>query len=443
MPVSGPRRPTLIVLVVLIGVLLRAGIMLTAPERLLDDRDTYVGLATGIAEGRGFSIPGTTQPTAYRPVLYPLLLSIGIRWAPSVWIAAVNLLAAAATIVLTWLLARRLSLDGRGPLIAATLIAVDPLLALYTAYPMTEMFFTALVAALLVCAFPPGQRGRPYSWRRAVAVGGLFGLAALSRPSVWAFGGLWAAMSLLHAVWRRFCHTGEQPALRVTNWVIVAGTALLVVAPWGIRNWMLFERPILMTTHGGYTILLGNNAAFYEEVVAQPLGTVWDGSQGPGQGAWVSRLHAEMDAAGLETDLERDRFMSRRAWETIREHPLLFVRASLLRLLRFWNIVPSGPSAEAVPPALRWSVGFCYAVYWLLALGGAWHALRSRDVRWWTLVLLAVSFSLVHTLYWSNARMRAPVMPAVAVLAAWTCERRTRHLLHRSIRVHANGDERR
>jgi len=425
MPPAGLRR---LFLIVLIGLFVRAGVMLSAPQRLLDDRDTYVGLALGIAEGRGFSIPETDQPTAYRPVLYPLLLSVGIRFAPILWVAIINLAATAAAIVATWWIARRLSLDDRGALIAAGLLALDPLLMLYAAYPMTETLCLSLVAMLLAAAFTTADR---LSAPRAVLVGLLFGLAALCRPSVWAFGGLWAGLSVAHAVWTRYRSPDDTSTLPVRTWGIVAGTVLLVVAPWVIRNWIVFGQPILMTTHGGYTILLGNNEAFYEEVVAQPLGTVWDGSRGPGQSAWVNGLHAEMNAAGLKTDLERDRFMSHRARETIRQHPDLFVRAVMLRLLRFWNVVPSGPSAAAVPTVVRWGVGAFFVTYWLLAIGGVWHAVRSGDVRWWTLLLLVVSFSLVHTLYWSNARMRAPVMPAVAVLAAWTAESLLRRCVKR------------
>ena len=37
--------------------------------------------------------------------------------------------------------------------------------------------------------------------------------------------------------------------------VLVLGLSLVVV-PWGIRNLIVFGRPIITTTHGGYTLLL-------------------------------------------------------------------------------------------------------------------------------------------------------------------------------------------
>jgi hypothetical protein len=33
-------------------------------------------------------------------------------------------------------------------------------------------------------------------------------------------------------------------------------------------------------------------------------------------------------------------------------------------------------------------------------------------------ILLALVFTAVHTFYWTNIRMRAPLMPAVAIAAA-------------------------
>jgi hypothetical protein len=63
--------------------------------------------------------------------------------------------------------------------------------------------------------------------------------------------------------------------------------------------------------------------------------------------------------------------------------------------------------------------------YGLLFFGCAWAIIRFSQADWrhWTpLLLLLVAFSLVHTVYWSNVRMRAPLVPAIALLAAtgWT-----------------------
>jgi hypothetical protein len=199
---------------------------------------------------------------------------------------------------------------------------------------------------------------------------------------------------------------------------LVLLAAAVTVAPWAVRNWLQFGRPILTTTHGGYTLLLGNNPAFYAEVVDQPLGTVWDGSHGPGQEAWIDSVHREMEQADVDSEIDADRWMSRRAWRHITDDPRHFAQACLLRFVSFWNIVPSGPAAADVSPFVRYGTGAYYAVVFGLALVGTVKVLCTAAARWMPLVLLIASFSAVHLVYWSNVRMRAPVMPAVALLAA-------------------------
>jgi hypothetical protein len=67
---------------------------------------------------------------------------------------------------------------------------------------------------------------------------------------------------------------------------------------------------------------------------------------------------------------------------------------------------------------VRWGI----AIFYLLELGaavlGLWRLRRDEWVVWWPLVLLVLSFALVHVVYWSNLRMRAPVEPVLALLAA-------------------------
>jgi hypothetical protein len=58
------------------------------------------------------------------------------------------------------------------------------------------------------------------------------------------------------------------------------------------------------------------------------------------------------------------------------------------------------------------------AVYALAAVG-VWK-LRWKLVRppWLYGLLLCLAFTAVHTFYWTNLRMRAPLMPFVALVAA-------------------------
>src|SRR5436309_2095528 len=61
----------------MIGLGLRLFIILNQASQLTVDRDAYLGIATSVVEGRAYSSPGSTDPTAFRPPLYPLVLAIG------------------------------------------------------------------------------------------------------------------------------------------------------------------------------------------------------------------------------------------------------------------------------------------------------------------------------------------------------------------------------
>lgn len=411
------RRLLLAICLVALG--LRGAMVWERRGELTEDRDAYLGLAAGLAAGRGYSSPGSTHPTAYRPPLYPLLLAASpvaeIGW----WVATLHLAAGVGTVWFTVRLGGQLGLRPALALGAGLLVAVDPLLVRYASQPMTETVCTLLTALLLTV----WQRwwGQPTLWS-ALSVGVLLGLGVLCRPTLWAYAvllGVWAAVR-----WPREASPGDAQAAprRERPWrsaCLALGVGLgVVVGPWVLRNWLVFGVPVLTTTHGGYTLLLGNNPAFYHEVVRQPWGTVWDGSRGPGQQAWVESIERELDSAGVRGEVARDRWMSARAWAQISDDPAGFAWACLHRLASLWHILPRGPAAEGWPTALLWGVGTFYLLEWGGVVIGVVSVLRSRDRRWEPLLLLLAAFTAVHLAYWTNVRMRAPLVPALALLAA-------------------------
>ena len=384
--------------VLLIAALLRLGFICWRPASLHEDRDLYWGIAQRIVAGDGFVHPELGHPTAYRPPLYPLLLAAIIGCGGGLkTLAAVQIILGTATVGMTWLLARRLSL-GRNTLIAAMLVAVNPLLVQATSLAMTETLCTFLVTACLLAAMT----------ERRVMLGLLVGLAALCRPTMFAFAGLSVIVFLL----RRF----RQDSSPDRGWrrpAIVAITCIIVIAPWAVRNWSMFGKPIITTTHGGYTLLLGNNDEAYREEISQPSGSLWDSRP------WQQSLEEDLQTAGiaLSDELARDRWMSERAWDWIARHPREFAAACWLRIKRFWNVSPAGADAAGLPIIARWILAAFYSFELLAAAIGLWRLHRDEWSTWWPLIVLIVSLSLVHLVYWSNLRMRAPIEPALALLA--------------------------
>lgn len=422
----------------LIGLLAVAlGLRLAVVQRwlpqLTDDRDGYLALAASVVEGQGYISQETGRPTAYRPPLYPLMIAALRCFGDSAWpLGIVQALLGTATVALTVWLGCRL-LGPRPALLAAALVAFDPLLLQYTTQAMTETLFTFLTTALLTLT----ATKNPSTWgvRRQVAVGVLLGLSGLCRPTVWAWPALLAGGCLLGA-WLSLGFRGAIEFL-AKSWPIAAA-AIAVVLPWFARNMVVLGSPVATTTHGGYTLLLANNPVVYREEVDQPWGVTWeDAPEGRRQGDWYAELLRQKDVelGPAADELASDRWMSARARQHIRDEPVTFLRAMGLRVRRLWNVAPLGAAASRYPAWIRWAVGLWYSVLFLAAFVGILRVAKSvRDstavasreasdaakvTRWWApLFLLLVSVTLVHSVYWSNARMRAPLMPAVCVLAA-------------------------
>jgi hypothetical protein len=199
--------------------------------------------------------------------------------------------------------------------------------------------------------------------------------------------------------------------LRLLGWF--ASAAVVVLAPWAVRNQWRFGQPILTTTHGGYTLLLGNNPEFYEYLRCGPPGGVWDA------GRW------NVAQAPAADELQADRQAYAKAWQNIRREPGMFLYAAGVRVGRLWAPTPHRVVADAGgwPAAGRYAIALWYLVELPLAAVGAWAVLRrgfgGRTARWLILaaVLQAVTWTAMHAVYWSNMRMRAPLMPAIAIAA--------------------------
>ena len=99
----------------------------------------------------------------------------------------------------------------------------------------------------------------------------------------------------------------------------------------------------------------------------------------------------------------------------------MFAYSSLVKVGRLWGFVPHQVDPrESVPcRLLRYAVGAWYVVVFVLAVVGIYGlGRRMWRVPWLWGILLCLSLTAVHAFYWSNLRMRAPLMPVIALVAA-------------------------
>jgi 4-amino-4-deoxy-L-arabinose transferase-like glycosyltransferase len=411
------KKATWLTILLLTASLAVRGAYLALGPTDFPDVDAYGYLARQCVEHGEYARAG--RPTAFRPPLYPLVLAVvaclqsagGGSPLDPVGIALLHLAVGLGTVYLTLLLGRRLRLGGFAYL-AAGLVAVDPLLVYHSGLVMTETLFTLLVVALLMgLVASVGDRQDVNSARptgrgvvRPLIAGVLFGLAALCRPTIWAYLPLVVIAWVVHG---RARSQGNWKAVLVPIGCILVAMGL-TVAPWALRNWRVLGYPVVTTTHGGETFWRANNRWFYDACIRD------------GAAAWQDTAGWEQRRAGVTAGLgefEADQACYREAWATMRGRPADFVRAVLYRWRALWR---PWPSAAVYGRSAALAIGIFYSLQFLCALIGF---CRRATWRWtWVLLsLLLVSVTAVHAFYWTDLRMRAPLMPAIALLAAAGC----------------------
>jgi hypothetical protein len=261
-------------------------------------------------------------------------------------------------------------------------------------------------------------------------------LAALCRPAFL----LWTFAAGVVLWWRAFTKRsiandnsrGPTARGRIANNLRAPAAfalgALVVLCPWVIRNQIQFGRPIVTTTHGGYTLLLANNPEFYDWLRSGSWGSVWQ----------ADRFNAEWERRRPRDELQADRLAYDNAWQTIRSQPGTFLYACAVRIGRFWSPLPHQLTAEETPlhRLSRYAVALWYVAEFLLAIAGIWRLSRCSPsplpsspvpLSHWALkcpalmrggLLLVLCLLAGHVVYWTDMRMRAPIMPVVATLAA-------------------------
>ncbi len=392
--------------------------MLAMAPSLANDPDAYRNVAWHIYNDHTIGMWNQefnmVTPTATRPPLYPLLVSVvHCLDLPSVEadIALYRLLhvvLGVASVWAVWRLGQSWGLPPGGSLLAAGLFTLDPILLNQSAQVMTETLAT-LLGLLALLAITRSARETSIRW--SLAAGALLGLCVLCRPTFLVWLVAVAAMML------PFRSSGTRRFVRIG--ALLAAVAAML-APWAIRNQIVFGRPVITTTHGGFTLLLANNPQFYEYLRSAPWGSTWDAEQL--YRGWEREQHLIDTPSGLAVDeVDADRAAYASAWENIRSEPEMFAYACLVRVGRLWGILPhqTNRAESASRRGMRYAVAIWYATELSLAAAGLW-ALSGKMWRapWIWGTLLLASFTVVHAFYWTDLRMRAPLVGVVALLAA-------------------------
>jgi 4-amino-4-deoxy-L-arabinose transferase-like glycosyltransferase len=360
------------------------------PPPGLDDQFYFSALPKLLADGQGFIAPfrfafrDQIVATAEHPPLYSVVLAgpakLGLTSPDAQRLAGAVF--GAGTIATVGLLGRRVA-GQRAGLVAAGLAAVYPTLVATDGALMSESLLGLFVALVLLAAH---RLVEAPTAGRAATLGAVAALAALTRGE---------ALLLLPLVL-------VPVLLRPAGWraALVAALAFLVVlAPWTARNWIVFDRPVLIATNSGTAVAGANCDATY---YGDKLGGWW---------MQCIREHPGTNEAEHHSMALRDGV--RYAGDHLGRLPIVLAA----RLGRVWSLydpfqIPEGRSARVQKLGVM-----MFFLLVPLAVAGA-LILRRRGVGVWILLVPFVVVSVVALVAYGNLRFREPAELSLVVLAA-------------------------
>jgi asparagine N-glycosylation enzyme membrane subunit Stt3 len=413
-PMSGlvERNGGRAVLVVLAAILL-LGFGLRAREAWngrapVYDAAAYAKIAANLDEGNGFTVgPTATQPSSdYSPGL-PLLVAAIYELTGGVHEQLARLVLAtvgALSVLFTFLTGRRLS----GPLaglIGAAAIAVYPALLEYQGMLMGEPLAATLLAGAVLATLWAAEAPRPRV--RWLMPGVLFGALALVRPEYLGVVFLVSLVVLAKGSWRQ-------------SWIAAATLllgAVVVIAPWTVRNAVGLDRFVPVSTGGGQVLFAGTylpSGGDPEKVGAEVVER-HPGLFGPHA---LERLRMEQILArlaeqrypGAETDEALARMGREQLWDDLSEEPLEYAGFVARKVARIWSHGPRDVMREPGWELLHWA---------LVALGLVGLIVLVRRRRWEALLLAAifVAVTAISALLVASPRRVLVTMPLAATLA--------------------------
>jgi 4-amino-4-deoxy-L-arabinose transferase-like glycosyltransferase len=383
-------------LIVLAGALWRFGFVTATKlhrELLLNDSLYYSWQGVQLADGVWFRDITASRPAAEHGPLTAILLA-PFSWGSEALFQQRLATAACgvATVALVGLIGRRIGGDRVG-LVAAGLAAVYPNLWINDGLVMSESLGCLLVAAIVLAVLRLLEQPSP---ARALAAGALIGLGALTRSELILLVVLLAAVLLrwlapLRVAWR--------------SAALAAAGTLAVLSPWLVFNLTRFDRPVLLTTNDGGTLVGANCSETYG---------------GPGLGGWSFFCMLDTPGPAGADDSVRSAEQRRVALAYVRDHVTrvpVVVAARVGRTLDLYgisNLVHMDVGEERD----RWASWSGIVTWWVLAPIGAVGLARCRRRDAWVLAMPVVTVLVTSVLFYGAHRIRSPLEPVLVVCAA-------------------------
>lgn len=403
------RHVPWITLILVVALAARVFWVLYAPAdptdgRGLDDTLFYHGAAMKLADGEGYVIPMTDEDTAQWPPGYSFLLAgFYLFLGPNVAIGwGINIVLGALACVGLYAVGC-LAVNQRVGALAGLLLAVLPGHVFFTSLLLSEVLFTLLVVAamalILLVGRPPHRGKLPL----VALLGAVIGLAALVRGQ-----GLLLIPVAFVFWWLR----GKDFTPALGRAFLAALVAVVAIAPWTVRNYVVMDDFVFLSTNDGLNLYIGN----HEGATGGFMLTAAD---------WIGDEFAHLPSPEREVRAS-DKAMEE-GLEFMLANPLeeLKLAGSKLRFLYDddeealeWIHAPdAGKPLESRDLLSNIGNGFYFTLLAASAGGLLVWLWRPRGALSLPLILIVV-FTMGQLLFFAVSRFHFPMLPSFCLLAA-------------------------
>jgi len=439
---GGRAGLAVLIAILLLGLGLRLGEAWDGRAPVYDAK-AYAAIAANLDEGNGFTVGAqATQPSSnYSPGL-PLLVAGMYEASGGVherFARVVLALVGTLSVLFAYLIGRRLGRPPHRPrscevgaaavpeprvvnfpphrgenspsvwpaLVGALVVAIYPALLEYQGMLMGEPLAATLLSGGVLALLWAWEG----NWARWLLPGALFGGLALVRPEY-----LGVAALVAVVVFAREARSDWRNSLLPA--AVFLGAALVVIAPWAIRNAVALDRFVPISTGGGQVLFAGTylpsdgdpEKVGTEVVERHPELFSPDAANQLRLEQILARLAAHRYPE-LETDQALSKMGKEQLWDDISGEPVEYAGFVAAKIGRIWSHGPRDVMREPVWEALHWA---------LVALGLLGLAVLAWRRRWEALLLATIFLAItaISALLVASPRRVLILVPLLAALSS-------------------------
>lgn len=349
--------------------------------RFTDEKEYYT-IAENLLQ-KGFLTINGSDPSAWRPPAYPIWLSLWMFFGSNIFmLRLINFACLASSALLVYKILQKY--PAAIQLLGALLLLIQPLF-FFTASTLYPQIFTMFLFLLTLYLL---SKQSPLSYKKVLIIGILYGILTLS---VVTFIGSFAVT----AIWVVYKEKNGWKK----GFVMSLGL-LMVLAPWTLRNALIFHHFIPFSTNGGIAFVLGNSK-----------------DTKPNAGGTISL--PTFDPEKVRGEVEINSFYQKKAIEYIFDHKWDSLKMYALKFLNYFNYDNQLMTKSEMSSFRHIVLFFSYyalIVLVLLRLMRQKQLPLSKDELYY--IVLYVAHGLLLALFITRIRYRLPYDPLLILLAA-------------------------